>query len=361
MKRIICLFLCLSMALCVLVGCGETKIGDYLKNYDYKPTVIEDLTMEVWLIGGESDDNALTTVTRMLNQYTESKFHTTLNLHYIRESEYDTQIRAALSNPNTKVDILLINSKELMDTLMAQNKLCDLTAYFASGTYGVLNTRITSSLLRASAVQTAGQSDLSYFCVPNNRVIGSYSYVLIQKEKARRLNYSDVALAAMTDYEKTKSLRDDIAADSASGKTDPDEFVKFLRGSYADKAHYESEGWFCNIAEYPTVTKAQAYQSAFAIMADTKDANRAMEILYAINMDATLRNMLQYGVKNTNYTEENGVVTRVTSEGNRYDMNLLYTGDIFTAYYCTDPALGWTPQIGAYAKAQNDQSSFIGD
>ena len=43
----------------------------------------------------------------------------------------------------------------------------------------------------------------------------------------------------------------------------------------------------------------------------------------------------KYKPKNT---IENGVVTRLGGD-NAYNMNLLYTGDVFKAYYCEE--LGW--------------------
>ena len=76
-----------------------------------------------------------------------------------------------------------------------------------------------------------------------------------------------------------------------------------------------------------------------------------MEILYTINADKTVRNLLQYGVENTHYTltDDNYIVP---TENNSYNMNLLYTGDMFNAYYCEK----WTKDMAVNGDKQNSQS-----
>ena len=79
-----------------------------------------------------------------------------------------------------------------------------------------------------------------------------------------------------------------------------------------------------------------------------------MEIVYAINQDETLRNLLQYGIANVNYTLSDDTATRITSQGNSYFMNPYYTGNIFNTYYSADDADGWNRVIAKYAKVQNE-------
>ena len=44
----------------------------------------------------------------------------------------------------------------------------------------------------------------------------------------------------------------------------------------------------CNIVNYPTVDANDAFASAFAVMADTENVSRMVEIIYAISAKATI-------------------------------------------------------------------------
>ena len=188
------------------------------------------------------------------------------------------------------------------------------------------------------------------YTVPNNHVIGEYEYVLINKSAARELNYSDDRLSSLLSYDSTEALREALTSRGYNA----DECVKVVTGTYSDKAVFESQGYFCNVAKYPTVTADEAFMSSFAIVRAANDVNqssnakadgatdtsylehydRCMEVIYALNTDVYLRNLLQYGVKGTNYTlDKNGYVVPQETDYGRYNMNLLYTGDIFKAYY----------------------------
>ena len=76
-----------------------------------------------------------------------------------------------------------------------------------------------------------------------------------------------------------------------------------------------------------------------------------MQIVYALNADAELRNLLQYGVSGTNYEYIDNNVVLTTSADNIYRMNLIYTGDIFLARNCAE--IGWTPAAMESGKSQN--------
>ena len=110
---------------------------------------------------------------------------------------------------------------------------------------------------------------------------------------------------------------------------------------------------FCNIIEVPTVTTADAFASAFAVIANSqiKYNERAMKMIYEINNNEELRNFLQYGVLGANYELVEGNIVRVKTGNNEYDMNLDYTGDAFKADNCSE--LGWTEAKKAYGKLQN--------
>ena len=149
---------------------------------------------------------------------------------------------------------------------------------------------------------------------------------------------------------------------------DADNVIWTVDGNYDLKAKLESEGYICNVSKYPEVTAEEALKASFGIVksgdiyvgeelligADEIHA-RAMDIVYSINADKTVRNLLQYGVENTHYklVEEGEYTYAEILESSDYHMNLLYTGDMFNAYYCKDV---WTHEMAISADKQNAES-----
>lgn len=207
-----------------------------------------------------------------------------------------------------------------------------------------------------------------YYTVPNSRTLGEYKYLVIDRTKAHFYHYSDTDLRAMSSFADAQDLCTKISNDGE----DPSLYVYETTGIYADKAKLEAQGKICNVISKPTVTTEDAFASAFAIssaligktvdengntVADYSKVNRAMNIIFALHNDLYLRNLLQYGVKNTNYEiDDNNVVTRFDGENTRYEMNLLYTGAYDMAYYCE--ALGHTKATVESAKQQNSDATF---
>ena len=114
MKKILSLILCLALVGAMLISCGgDFEPGTYLPNYDYKPEVIEDLTLELYLITeAETTENAKTTVNQMVNQYLDTKqLHTTVNIHFYTEAEYEENAKNAVNN--NRANIVLITSPSI--------------------------------------------------------------------------------------------------------------------------------------------------------------------------------------------------------------------------------------------------------
>ena len=125
--------------------------------------------------------------------------------------------------------------------------------------------------------------------------------------------------------------------------------------TYEDKALWEAAGYVCNVVEYPSVDRATAFASAFAaVKHDDIPVARVMEIMYAINADSYLHNLLQYGVEMTNYTEKDGYVVSHETGDNVYLMNPLYTGNAFTLKYCE--RVGLTEESVKNGKLQNKEA-----
>ena len=383
MKRIIALLLCLIMTCLVFTGCSESNLDQFREDIDeYKDIVLPsdraEVELDLYIICEEgTTENSMQTVESYINSHILS-YKTVLDIHYLTIDEYEAKMTAAAaSTDDDRADIVLIAGKDMFDNLYEENLLAEVTSYYSSNTFGLLNTIISPTILKSSIITVPvvngnqQYDSLRYYTVPNNHVIGEYEYVLINKEAARYYNYSNSDLEAMVTYESTAELRA-MLGDRA------DECVKSVKGTFDDKAYYESLGYLCNVASYPIGDVEEAFKSAFSIVRHPLDTrycdpidkisiesqnaynahyDRCMEIIYALNTDVTLRNLLQYGHVGTNYSydEESGLVTRYTEGAGVYKMNLLYTGDVFKAYYCEE--LGWTEE--AYNNGFNQNKEAV--
>ena len=144
-------------------------------------------------------------------------------------------------------------------------------------------------------------------------------------------------------------------ADMTNAGYNASELVKVVTGPYELRNTLSVDN-ICNIIDMPTVTTADAFASAFAIIKNAEDKYnyRAMQIIYAINNDLELRNYLQYGVSGANYNVVDGDIVRIVDGENTFEMNLEYTGDVFKAAFCSE--LGWTQSAMDYGIIQNGDS-----
>ena len=397
MKKLICMLLCLVFVCGSLVACSEDEYG-YKGEYDeyYSPDNRELINLDFYIIVGEgTTENAIKTVNRMINQYTSDskKFTTGITMHYVTASEYFNTVKAAADDTTAaRADIVLITGEEMFDYFNDKDLLVNIADYYDSTDFGKIKNNIQSTVLSASYI-TDG-NDKQIFTVPNNNKIDSYDFILINKAIAEQeYNFGTDKTLTWNTYEDTKALRDLV---EQFGKYEVEEVVRLVPGGvYSDIAKYEAEGFICNIAKYPTVTKAEAFKSAFAIVKDNNDKGefnldgtpvtptydeegklisvkapeyieryyRAMEIIYSLNTDVYFRNLLQYGVSGTNYhlvdatvPDAEKYVIPVNKGSNVYNMDLLYTGDLFNAYYCEQ--LGWTDVVYQSIYRQNEESVF---
>lgn len=88
----------------------------------------------------------------------------------------------------------------------------------------------------------------------------------------------------------------------------------------------------------PFATIDTVYSSMFAISSHTANPQRAMDVLFLLQTDPTIRTLLQYGIKDVDYSlsvNENGE-TILVKRNSGYKMNINYTGNA----YCTYPDSG---------------------
>ena len=360
MKKILCLILCLIFASFMLVSCGDDEIGKVPDHYPEPKPEIEEVSLNLYVIVDEAtSDNAMKTVSRMIAQHTLSTYYTEVNVKYVSANEYATvALNAVNSTGEDAANIVLVNSYDLMTKLVDTGKIENVNPYLQLSAYGTLNVKIPSTLFDACTWGVDEEGNDIIYAVPNNHVIGQYQYLVIDREVAeQQLKYSLTELLSYTSYDATVALR----ADMERAGYNAEEYVYIQSGAYALKGELEANNKnVCNVVQMPTVDINEAYSSAFAIVDTGNDVvdNRAMEIIYALNNDVELRNLLQYGVYGTNYTlSDDGEILMVDDETNTYRMKLEYTGNIFVASYCDE--IGWTAEIAKNGEKQNADSVFV--
>ncbi|MBE6630603.1 MAG: hypothetical protein E7624_07120 [Ruminococcaceae bacterium] len=164
----------------------------------------------------------------------------------------------------------------------------------------------------------------------------------------------------LTDQLYTNNIQTKLYYETTPGyiTTDPNATaaVRIVKGGYEKRAELEQMGYKVLTVEAPRATDEDVFGSMFAVGSHTRDEGRAMEIITYINTNAELRNLLQYGLENVNYTlksvtDEEGV-SRVYAEmtpTNKYVMDLAKTGNMFVAY----PNSKETVRAWEYGKLQN--------
>ena len=394
MKKLFCVLVCLVLTAFALVSCGDVDRSDWLGqgkdddgkivggNYNGENTIvtIPEVNMNLYIIVEDETwdttkseglkviskpedkivvTQAINTVSNAIKDYTSTTYKTVLNVKFVKASEYETVVLDAVKAGNSDANaanIVLVNSYALMQDLYATGKLVALDSYLDTSAYGQLNTNIPTALLEASKL------DGKLYSIPNNHVIGNYEYLLINKEAAKECKISDTAAKSFTSYDEVLDIIDD-KFDNSNGN-----LVALVSGSYEDRFLYEAQGYYCNVVKNPIADKNEAFSSAFAIINRNSEGSkvdmneRAMQIIYDLNMMTKLRNILQYGVAGTNYkldSDENDVVSKLEKGPNLYSMNLIYTGNTLNAFVCEE--IGWTEETKANTIAQNADSITIED
>lgn len=351
MKKILSLILCLVLACGMLVGCDDNEFPD--PNYEEPESKLERLTLNLYIICGDNmAENAKISVQDRIAGYTKtSDYNTILNVHYIKAENYETEVKNAIAEGGDNMPhIVLINSESMFNSLYnaeGGNKLLDLTDYYNSAEFKTLKTQIASSLLASSRI---GEK---LYTVPNNHIVDEYTYLVVNEEVEKA--FHEPYLSSIKNF---KSLEDAAEVMDRINKAgyNANDYIYTVNGSYELKAQLEAQGNYCNVIKYPTATAEEAFSSAFAVIKNplSQYNDRAMKIIYAINNDLELRNLLQYGVFGANYDVVDNNVVRKKDALNFYDMSLLYTGNLFNADYCDE--LGWTASVRAYASKQNEES-----
>ena len=358
MKKLLSMLLCLVLVCGMLVSCDEDRVfGSYLPNYDdYEPEVDEKLTLNLYIITDDmTAENAKDTVALNISLYATRNYNTELKVHYLTAAKYQSKVTEEVSaSDKDSANIVLINSLSMMQNLVNSGKLVDLTDYLKTDAFGPLNVNIAPALLEGARI---GEE---IYAIPNNHVVGEYEYLLIDKWANNEFKVIPPSLfnndLGPADLEGFDALVAELEEKLVANGLNPDDYIKTTKGPYEMQESLEADGKYeCVVVKNPTVDASVAFSSAFAIVDRGEDYNeRAMEMIYAINMDKGLRDLLQYGVADINYKLVDGDVVRIEGDTTTYKMNLIYTGNVFTASYSSE--IGWTKTVAENGKLQNKEA-----
>ena len=116
----------------------------------------------------------------------------------------------------------------------------------------------------------------------------------------------------------------------------------------------EGKEYYAVIVEYPEATENELYGNMFAVSAYSHFAvGRSMDIITYLNTNATIRNLLQYGIEGKNYElSEPSEGSVMTILDDTYQMTLEKTGNVFMAH----PGEGKRADAWEGAREQNNES-----
>lgn len=451
-RKILSLILCFSMlAACFLfTSCGSDD-GDNSDNDANVDSSRTPASLSFYIITDDSTTpEGIKSMQEAFNDYTESHFSTHVEFTMLKESEYEAKLaehwakvrNAPAQSVPTKfetyvdslgmtrikypdilsdqLDIVLITSKKMLESNINNlEKLDDLI----STSYPDMLTQFNKSFIDKAKMKAAGDAVASVYAIPNNHVLGTYTYMFIKKEYANNLymdtvtgngfkNYKDFYSfaseinSAYTDVAPVKNafshpsynyvssdgslsflaiesrstgfmisnMLENLSSDYwnyyklqlpgniYNESTDKDYAMEVVQGNYQLRYNYPESEYICNILKVPTFTDDDIFSSMFAITKNSKNKERALEIINAINTNSDLHNILLYGKEGTNF-ELSGtkVATKIAGKGgsgdNIYSMNPKYTGNIFVSYV-NDSMEELKPGFAENGKKQNADAEY---
>ena len=215
-RRIFAILLVIAM-LCpmVLTGCGETSTET---NVDEQQTTRKTVSINMWVVTDKNTtEDAKMKVEEEFNRITKSSFTTKVDLVFVTPEEYvealnnkfasadeakansvtpvvtdtsDTTVEEELETNeygvsvlkypeigDEQIDIVYIQGFDHLYSLVQSNKLINLNEHISNtGRAKILTDVISDSLFKYTKING------NTYGIPNNRIIGEYTYLLINKD-----------------------------------------------------------------------------------------------------------------------------------------------------------------------------------
>lgn len=262
-KRLLALFLCLIMMLptALLTGCAKEEEDDNGGGTIDTEAPRTTKSYVMWVIAEEGmDEEQADAVEAAINKILKSKFKTRLDIKYVSEDEYYEKLEAEIEamradqaakdeietepvdeeeseteeetiiNENGfleykypafeehQVDIFFLSGYSRYKEYIDKGWLCDLNAgsELEVGSNKKLDDYINYQLFTSMKLV-----DGSLYAIPNNRVIGEYTYMLLRKDLMDKYYYGESDITSITnaeeflnDVKKYETDYDPIAYDS---------------------------------------------------------------------------------------------------------------------------------------------------
>lgn len=402
-RKLIALLLCLTALLTLsFSSCGKKDESDALEEEASARTAV---TLTMWVVSEEEiGTDAEARIEEAFNELTKAKYTTAIDFVFYTEEEYfeklDEKLTLAAENkaneapaiflpgmagetteteeteaetfvneygqrqlkyPDVEehqVDIVFLAGKDLLERYASEGQLMAMDTNL-NATSKVLKDYIYPSFLEQIKYEK------TTYAVPNNHLIGDYTYLLVNKEMAQKYYFDTSKLLSFTDCrdlitdiaENEKDVAPVLAyADPVNmhywlGNNDMAIIASYVPAqatlgsrtvmrSVFDTSSFtehmllmqrcKDNNWFAvnpetdafgvgivkggyevaakyadqydvKVLSYPVLEEKSVYSSMFAVTAYTADFNRSMEIITLINTNAEAKNLLQYGVEKVDY------------------------------------------------------------
>lgn len=236
-KRLFCLLLCLATLLTsVLASCA--KKDDESATEDIKADASENaMTLTMWIVSKDKiTDAAAAAVSEQVNSVTKAKFKTELVINYLTEAEYATKLEETINayeanrgnqpevpaetESETETGGVVTDETETNEWGLNVIKYPDLVAnqvdiiYIAGEDMYIdfiekewlseLDTELSSSSKKikeyvSTTLLSAAKYNGTTYAIPNNLVIGEYTYMLLNKDLMKKYNQHAYAEKGMID------------------------------------------------------------------------------------------------------------------------------------------------------------------
>lgn len=393
-RRILALMLCLVTLVSLLAGCGKEEMSD--EELNKEQSVRTAVSLNMWVVTeNKISEETEALIEEAFNTITKSRFTTYVDLIFCTESEYNVALdarfeaikaaeqavleeeqrkkeearslkaagittvaqttveettviteEATIVNdygvvelkypdiPVDQIDIVLVLGRERLEELVANGYLEDLDDEISeTGTSKALNDYIHPVLFNHTKI------DGSTYAIPNNHVIGEYTYLLINRKMAEKYYIHE---ASISDFKNCVDLIEDIKANEtiAPVKAPFDDYLTYFWGE-----DIESDGFSVLASTYTLSMK----QVGVKLQPSTSPSNQKMNVTDVFSTqfaDHTLR-MKKYAdggyfAKNEGDEFGVGVVTGDYALRFQYDDDYIvktirtpiaYESDVFSSFF----------------------------
>lgn len=208
-RKLLSLFLLLAIsASLILTSCGGSSSDD--DNDDTSYVANSPITLSIYSITDESTtDEAIKLVQDAMNEYTENRYNTHIELHLYTEDEYYGVLDEKLEKGSgrqpaaeegskypgeaeNQCDIFLVTNFDKLSEY-AENKYTSDVGIYLENDYKLINKYINESLMNAASINWVKS------WLPNNSIIGGeYTYLLVNRALMEKYYYSESDVSSLS-------------------------------------------------------------------------------------------------------------------------------------------------------------------